>query len=173
VPIDSITLVTVSPGCLSPETVLAMIPGDELPDGPHGVLSRDLTAGTAAAVPATAPGQMCARGNHPEWGRGAMAVALRIDSVEGELVYGSWRIIYYGFGDWGSGEFTGLERDGLLTLIMQSADGESNGCSEFRLAIPIGATGQWGPAGILHDGGCLSEDDALTFAPVNPGWYYP
>ena len=171
--IDSIRLHATGPGC-STTGVVTVIPRAGLPEGPDGVLTLDLPSGPAPEPVVTAIGQVCAVGDHPLFGIVAdMSFALRIDSLYGELVYGRWAVVYRHSAAGPQGQFQGVQRASLLVLALTPVEWPYPGCTQLRLAIPIGAAGAWGKAGILYDDGCLPERDDLIFVPETQQTWIP
>ena len=172
VAIDSVVLTTYGPGCL-PEASWTTIVADDLPSGPDGVLTLDLMGAEVPAPAVTAVGQVCAAGDHHEWGALDIHLAVKIDSLRGELVYGKWVVNYRHSSVGPDGTFQGVQGDGVLVLSLLPGALSSSYCTELRLAIPIGAGGTWGKAGVLYDDGCLPEGMDLVFTPVPAGWFFP
>ena len=173
--IDSVSLWALGPGC-STASVATVIPRAELSDGPDGVLTVELP-GPARQPVTTAVGTVCASADDaslpaPESFQ-AMKFAMRIDSVHGELVYGRWLVIYSAsFGGW-EGFFQGLQRAGYLWLVLTPEIVSPGGCTELRLAIPIGDDGVWGRAEVTKNDGCPSPREPLAFAPDGTQWHFP
>ena len=71
------------------------------------------------------------------------------------------------------GTFEGVQREGTLVIVLLPGDLSSGDCTELRLAIPIGAGGEWGRAGVLFDDGCMPDGMDLVFAPMPPGSFFP
>src|SRR5688500_2044873 len=67
VAMDSIGLTAYAPGC-SPEAVRRIIPADNLPEGPAGTITLDLTGPAVPARPGTAVGDVRSAGDDPTGG---------------------------------------------------------------------------------------------------------
>ena len=160
--IESVSFTIYAAGCF-PVTSSTVVRGEDLPDGPNGQFEYDLT-GPAAPPPAvTTVGQVCAQSDD----RG-MGIAMKMDSLRGDLVYGHWAVFYQVAAVGPDGGFVGVQRDGLLAIVLQPAPDFLPGCTELRLLIPIGAGGAWGPADVLRDDGCLPDgSDGLVFVPIS------
>lgn len=172
VALDSVVLHAYGPGCDAAES-RTMIPADSLPDGPDGQLTLDLTGPARPAPTVTAVGTVCAAGDDPVWGARDVNLGIRTDSLRGELVYGRWMVTYGHTSVGPDGTFEGVQREGTLVIVLLPGDLSSGDCTELRLAIPIGAGGEWGRAGVLFDDGCMPDGMDLVFAPMPPGSFFP
>ena len=159
--IDSVGIEAVPPGCGRAGS-MAVIAREDLPEGPVGEITLDLTAPEVPPAATTTPGLLCAEGAEPDWGFGSYSLYLRIDATDGPVLTGRWSTIYRRSTAGFDGTFTGVEQDGLVVLTLTQPQ-VGLGCTELRLVMTVGGSGEWGIAQIAADDGCLPAAAELRF----------